>query len=116
MESTQRQSGVYVQDEEEEYFMGPRYFSHSQGDAGVSFAALLEVKQNRGDFVSTCCVYTEDDFTKTGLGQTQVQGKLKAVGVSHSDGLSLRGSDTALRRTFPALNAQHLLAVRLHGV
>ena len=70
MESTQRQSGVYVQDEEEEYFMGPRYFSHSQGDAGVSFAALLEVKQIGGDFVSTCCVYTDDDFTKTGLGQT----------------------------------------------
>ena len=71
MESTQKQSGVYLQEEEEEeYFMGPRYFSHSQGDAGVSFAALLEVKQNCGDFVSTCCVYAEDNFTKTGLGQT----------------------------------------------
>ena len=70
MESTQRQSGVYLQEEEEEYFMGPRYFSHSQGDAGVSFAALLEVKQNCGDFASTCCAYAEDDFTKTGSGQT----------------------------------------------
>ena len=91
----------------------------SSADGWVSYRSHWTQVRKRPVATGNAAVFgwkTKRWLAKTGLGQTQVQGKLKAVGVSHSDGLSLRGSDTALRRTFSALNAQHLLAVRLHGV